>query len=178
MGNQSAKASNISTLFNRKQRTVQKKFPYRKEDWYINLTAQEQQLADLIYKNHDYYSKQDKHYRKWVRVIKFIILLITLANTIILGVKGILEQEVQVNVGLILSAIISFITALFTYFNLEEYWMRNISIHIKYNILRDEFMLKAKAGAIDQDSIDGFVKTLKSIQEENIEYWQKASKKI
>lgn len=178
MGNQTTATSILSTFFNKKQNKVQKKFPYRKEDWYKNLAAQEQQLADLIYKNHDYYSKRDKHYRRWVRVIKFVILLITLANTIILGVKGILKQDVQVNVGLILSAIISFITALFTYFNLEEYWMRNISIHIKYNILRDEFMLKAKTGAIDQESFNGFVNTLKAVQEENIEYWQKASKKI
>ena len=178
MNNQVSSITPNNSASAKKQSGFKRYNKYKKEDWYKNLAPDRQEMADIIFKNHEYYSKRDKHYRIWVRLIKFIILFITLINTIILGVKGWLTQDSQVNIGLILSAVISFVTALFTYFNLEEYWMRNISIHIKLNILRDEFVIMAKANRIDNQQFDEYIKKLTEIQQENITYWEKASKKI
>lgn len=150
---------------------------HRQKEWYTGLSNEGKYLADLIFKYHYYFSKQDKKFRRIVRILKILVLIISMANTIILGLKAI-DTDTQVSVGMILSALITLVTAISSYFNFEEYWMRNISIHIRLNILRDGFILAAEANEIDKKCIDEYMKKLTEIQEENIRYWQKAIKNI
>ena len=150
---------------------------YKHDKWYGNLSDKGKCLADLIIKYHNYFSNQDKKYRYIVRILKILVLIISLVNTIILGLKT-MSTDLQVSIGMVLSAFITLVTAIASYFNFEEYWMRNISIHIHLNILRDNFILEAEANEIDDKSIDEYMKKLNEIQEENIQYWQKAIKRV
>lgn len=139
------------------------------------LNEKEKYVYDLIIKGHNYYNGQDKKYKWIVRVLKILVLLVSLISTIILGLSGVLEPVIQINAGLVLSAIITFITALSAYFNFERYWMRNIKTHIKFNILRDSFVYEAKSNKdIPDERLTYYFEELKKIQEDNIVYWKKA----
>lgn len=151
---------------------------WKKEAWYSDLSGEGKCVADLIHKYHRYFSGQDKKYRMIVRTFKITLLVLAMISTIILGLKTVIEVNCQVVIGLILSALITFITALSSYFNFEEYWMRNISIHIQLNIIRDSFILDAEAKKIDDERITHYMGELTCIQKGNISYWEKAIKKI
>ena len=84
----------------------------------------------------------------------------------------------QVIICLILSSLITFVTAISSYFNFEEYWIRNISIHIQLNIIRDSFILEVEGGSLDHVRIKYYEDELTDIQKNNITYWEKAIKKI
>lgn len=101
-----------------------------------------------------------------------------MASTIVLGLKNVIPTEIQVPTGLVLSAIIAFLTAISSYFNFEEYWMRNISIHIELNIIRDNFIYDAKSLSLSQEIVDGYKNRIEQMQRENIKYWEKAIKRI
>lgn len=150
---------------------------YKTEKWYESQSNKGKYLADLIFKYHNYFSVQDRKYRCIVRILKITVLVIAMASTIILGLKAI-DTDVQVGIGLVLSACITLVTAISSYFNFEEYWMRNISIHIKLNILRDSFVLEAEANSITDERVEHYMKKLNEIQEDNIQYWQKAIKRL
>lgn len=101
-------------------------------------------------------------------------------TTIILGLKLKYNcwENIQINTGLVLSAIISFITAMSSFFNFEKYWMRNISIHIELNKLRDNFIYDAEANKIDEERTQFYLVKLNEVQTRNIEYWEDAIKKM
>ena len=146
--------------------------------WYVNLNNEGKCVFDMIYKYHEYFSSQDKRYKIFVGFIKVIILCLAMASTVVLGLKTVIEINVQVVIGLILSSLITFITAVSSYFNFEEYWIRNITIHIKLNIIRDNFVFDAEAGKLDASRIEHYRNELDGIQNNNIAYWEKAIKKI
>ena len=151
---------------------------WKKEDWYSSLSREGRYVADLIHKYHRYFSGQDKKYRIIVRTFKITLLVLAMFSTIVLGLKTVIEVNYQVVIGLVLSALITFITAISSYFNFEEYWMRNISIHIQLNIIRDSFVLEAEAKKVDDQHIVHYMDELNKIQKDNINYWEKAIKKI
>lgn len=157
---------------------VRHKDYWKKTEWYNKINDDGKYLADLIYKYHEYFSRQDKKYRLIVRFLKIIVLLLAMISTVVLGLKTVITDNVQVIIGLIISALISFITALSSYFNFEEYWMRNISIHIQLNIIRDEFVFAIQSDVLDENVLKAYNDKLKKIQENNIEYWKKALKNV
>lgn len=148
------------------------------KDTYNKLPDEGKYIYDLIEKYHNYFSKKDKFYRWVVRIFKIIVLLLAMVNTIVLGLKGIIDIDNQVIVGLCLSSVISFVTAITAYFNFEEYWMRNIKIHIELNIIRDNFIYDAESKLMDNVNISVYKIKLEDIQKENIEYWNKSLKRI
>lgn len=75
-----------------------------------------------------------------------------------------------------MSSLITFLTAVLSYFNFEEYWMRNIAIHIELNIIRDNFKFDVEAEKLDDAKIEHYRKILENIQLNNIRYWKKATK--
>jgi len=151
---------------------------FENEGWDSRLTPESRHLFDLIDKYHIYFNMQDKKYRWIVRILKVLILFLAMASTIVLGLKTVITVDIQVVVGLLLSSFITFLTAISSYFNFEEYWIRNISIHIRLNIMRDNFIFYAKANALDKERIEFYRKELEEIQMENINYWKKAIKRI
>lgn len=152
---------------------------FRADSWYKELCEEGQYIYSLIHKYHQYFSKQDKKYRRIVRTFRILVLLFSMINTIVLGMKTIISADGQIVTGLVLSALITFISAVSSYFNFEEYWMRNITIHIDLNILRDNFIFDAKIGKLaDREEIEKYRKNLEEIQKKNIEYWKKSLKNI
>ena len=79
---------------------------------YNKLEKSIQQIYLQIIKAHDFYSSKDKSYKWRVRIIKFSVLFISMVSTIILGLKSVMDSNAQVNIGLILSSSITFLTAL------------------------------------------------------------------
>jgi hypothetical protein len=146
--------------------------------WYNELSPEGKYVADLISKYHDYFKIKDKKYKRIVYSVKVSILLLAMVCTIILGLKNALSENYQINTGLVLSAIITFLTALSSFFNFEKYWMRNISIHIELNILRDNFIYEAEANKIDATRLDFYRNELDNIQKNNVKYWEEAIKKL
>lgn len=151
---------------------------WKDEDWYIQLDAYGKYIFDLISKHYRYFSTKDRTYRWVVRCLKILLLTLAMASTIVLGLKNVIPIDIQVPTGLVISALITFITALSSYFNFEEYWMRNISIHIKLNILRENFIYDAKSLSLDKPKIDEYRDKIEEMQKENIVYWEKAIKRI
>lgn len=152
---------------------------YKGDRWYKELCEEGQYIYALIHKYHHYFSKQDKKYQRIVRVLRILVLLFSMINTVVLGMKTIISADGQIVTGLILSAMITFISAVLSYFNFEEYWMRNITIHIDLNILRDNFIFDAKVGKLaEREHLEKYKETLEGLQKKNIEYWKKSLKNI
>ena len=150
----------------------------QEEIWHNFLPDEGKYVARLIEKYHTYFKKKDKKYKQIVQFVKISILLLAMISTIILGLKNALSENCQINAGLVLSATITFLTALSSFFNFEKYWMRNISIHIELNILRDNFVYEAEAKKIDESRLSYYRERLDDIQNRNVKYWEEAIKKI
>ena len=152
---------------------------HKEQDWYkANLQKEGKYVADLIIKYHNYFKKKDKKYKRIVQIVKIAILLLAMISTIVLGLKNVLNENCQINIGLVLSAAITFLTALSSFFNFEKYWMRNISIHIELNILRDKFIYEAEAKKIDEIRLEFYRNELESMQKNNVKYWENVLKKL
>ena len=149
---------------------------YQKSADELGLKNEGKYLYELIVKYHKYFSSQDKKYHKRALFLRIAVLLFAMINTIILGLR-IPCVNIQLNFGLILSSIITFLTAVISYFNIEEYWMRNISIHIELNVIRDNFVFDVEAGKLNDNMIECYKKKLDDIQYKNINYWKKAIKR-
>lgn len=147
---------------------------HKDKEWYIALQPDGKYIADLIIKYHNYFKSKDRKYNRIVFWFKISVLILAMMSTIILGLKVKAEcwKNTQINMGLVLSAIITFVTVLSSYFNFERYWMRNIAIHIELNILRDNFIYEAEANKIDDDKVKLYLKKLNEIQKRNIKYWE------
>ena len=156
---------------------ARKNLNYKNDDWYIGLNPEEKYTYDLIDKYHYYFSEKDKNYKRVVRIFKIVIMFFAMSNTVVLGLKTMIEINLQLVIGLVLSALVTFVSAVSSYFNFEEYWMRNISIHINLNILRDSFVFDAKGGKISTE-IERYRNELSEIQRKNIAYWERSIKKI
>ena len=151
---------------------------WRNEEWFKNLKPEGKFIFELIVKYHFYFSQQDKKYQIIVRIFKILILFFAMVSTIVLGLKTIICVDLQIVIGLMLSAFITFATALSSYFNFEEYWMRNISIHIGLNIIRDNFIFEAESFGLNDEKLNCYRKKIEEMQNKNIRYWEKAIKNI
>ena len=150
----------------------------KNEKWYVDLEPDGQYICDIINKYHNYFSWQDRKYKIIVRTLKIFILFLAMLSTIICGVKDIIDSDLHTVIGITVTSSVTFFTAVSAYFNFEEYWIRNITIHIELNILRNSFVLDAIAGKIDNKSIETYKKHLDDIQKRNITYWEKAIKRM
>lgn len=150
------------------------KFAYKEEHWYSSLNSPGKNVADLIFKYHRYFSSHDKKFRRIVYALRIIILFLSMVNTVVLGIKLCVDDEKRISISLIISALITFLTAVYSYFHFEGYWMRNISIHIELNILRDKFIFEAEAGELDETHLNDYLKRLEELQQSNIDYWTHA----
>ncbi len=148
--------------------------PWRTEHWYSSLDDQKKCVADLIHKSHRYFSNHDRKFRRIVYALKITILFLSVLSTVILGIKTCISDEARISIGLVISALITFFTTIYSYFHFEGYWMRNISIHIELNILRDEFIFEANANKLDEERLSYYLKKLKELQQCNIDYWTNA----
>lgn len=156
-----------------KRKSLNQSF-WKNDHWYHDLDDPQKYVADLIFKYHFYFSKQDKKFKRIVYILKFFTLLLSMLNTVVLGIKMCLSDETRISIGFVISAFASFLTAFYSYFHFEEYWMRNISIHIELNALRDRFIFEAEANKLNDERLGGYLKKLEELQQNNIDYWTNA----
>jgi len=143
------------------------------KDAHSMLSNESKYVYELIKKYHNYFSRQDKKYGNYVKILKIITLSLAMSSTIVLGLRTVIDINLQVSIGLVLSSIITFITAIASYFNLEKYWMRNIAIHIELNLLRDNYIYDAEAGKLDDFRTEYYRNELDKIQKRNMIQTQK-----
>ena len=146
--------------------------------WFETLSEEGKFVAELILKHHNYFSQKDKRLKYYVLILKLLVLFLAMCATIILGLTNFLDEANQINIGLIISALITFITAISSFLNIEKYWMRNITIHIELNKLRDLFFYDAASNNIDNDRLKFYIESLDNMQNSNIEYWREAIKRL
>jgi len=151
---------------------------FTQEEWYTSLSDEGKYVVDLIFKYHNYFRRKDKRHKNFVIFTKIIVLFLAMCNTIVLGTKYFSASDFNISLGLILSAVITFLTAMSTFFNFEQYWMRNILMHIELNKLRDKFIYEAKAKKISGECLDFYINKLGDIQDENIKYWENSMLKL
>lgn len=151
------------------------KHGYEGERWYSELTEEQQELYNEIVASHDYFSKKDTQYRHRVTALKTLAFALAGANTVVLGLRS-WDVDLQANIGLVLSSLVTFISAVLAYFNLEEYWIRNVRVHIQLNMLRDDYKLDAMAHKLDTDRTTWYRDQMRFIQQSNIRYWDKAER--
>ncbi len=149
-----------------------------KEEWFENQSKQGKYIAEQIVKHHDYFSSKDSRLKYQVQILKILVLVLALCSTIVLGLTGCIDENSQINIGLVLSAVITFVTAITSFLNSEKYWMRNISIHIELNKLRDLFVFEATRDVIDEERLEFYMDSLKNMQDSNIKYWKRAIKNL
>lgn len=148
---------------------------YADEGWYAGLTEEQRELYDEIVASHDYFSKKDTQYRHRVIALKTLAFALAGVNTVILGLRN-WDVDLQANIGLVLSSLVTFVSAILAYFNLEEYWIRNVRVHIQLNILRDDYKLDAMAHRLDARRTAWYRDQMRIIQQNNIRYWDKAER--
>lgn len=151
---------------------------FESEIWYSTQTEEAKYVFRLILKYHKYFSSQDRKYRWIIRMLKVIILTLAMASTIILGLKTVIPADAQIVMGLLFSSFVTFLSAIASYFNFEEYWMRNIRLHIELNINRDNYILEAKAGRLKEERVHYYKGVLEDLHKGNIAYWEKAIKRV
>ncbi len=134
-------------------------------------------VEKLILRRHDYYSKQDKKYKAVVSCLKVIIAALSLVNTIVLGIRVALPADIQLSIGLVISAVSTFVAGLLAYYNLEKYWIRNVTNHIKLNIMRDSYRCDKADNRLNEERINDYRKLLEEIETDNIKYWNRVVKK-
>ena len=156
------------------KRQLLNKSPWKNEHWYNNLDDQKKSIADLILKYHRYFSNHDKKFRRIVYALRLTILFLSTLSTVVLGIKMFINDETRISIGLVISALITFLSAIYSYFHFEEYWMRNISIHIELNILRDEFIFDAETNKLEEKRLIYYLNKLNELQQSNINYWTNA----
>lgn len=142
------------------------------------LSEEAKHIYFSIIKQHDYFRDKDEKYKKIVKGFKIVLLSLSMLSTVILGMKTVIDINLQVVLALILSSLISFTSSLSSYFNFEKYWMRNISIHINLNIIRDEYIIDVLSNGLDNEKLKLYKEKLTETQMHNIKYWEDAIKKI
>jgi len=147
---------------------------HTQEEWYKILPEQGKYIADLIFEYHYNYKKKDKKFRYYVYLFKISIFFFAMCNTIILGVNFFSEKELQINIGLIVSAVITFFTTLSSFFNFEQYWMRNIVMHIEMIKIKNNFVYHAKNNEMNDKLMKNYLEKLNDIQNKDIKYWKKS----
>ena len=142
------------------------------------LNNQQKFVFDLLNKYHKYFSDKDKRYRIIVQLFRIFTLLFAMLATIVLGLSGIFTEVIQKNIGLVLTALITFLTGISSFLNLERYWIRNIAIHIDLNILRDSFLFDLNLNNLGKQKLEYYLKQIELMQKKNIKYWKRAIKNI
>lgn len=131
-----------------------------------------------IKKHHDYYAKRDKKFKIWVYILRIMVSGLSVLGTIVLGLKGVMCIYLQLNIGLVISGLTSLVSGILAYFNVEKYWMRNITNHIELNMLRDEFSFDKEADRLDDAKLAYYQEKLKEIEQKNIKYWKEVYRNI
>ena len=141
--------------------------------------------AELLWFNISYdinrYEEGSSYYYNGVKAYKYTTILLSGLSTIVLGLDlgnitiGWMDYPVfSKNVALVIGAIVTVTTALFTYWNIEKYWLINKTIVNKLRALRDDLEIAFAAGTLDGAAIQMKVEKYNEIKETFNKYWEGA----
>ncbi len=143
----------------------------------MNSIVMEEQIKILEYSindNKNKYTNQRKYMFRLVKWYKYPLVILSALSTVILGLQiGDEWIQWQKNIALIVMAAITLLTTLFTFWNIEEYWLQNKVIEQQLDVLRQKFAYE-KAKGLTTESIDALFGELQSIIGQQHSYWQSA----
>ncbi|GGF24431.1 SLATT domain-containing protein [Flavobacterium limi] len=107
-----------------------------------------------------------------VRMFKYPLVGLTAISTIVLGLD--LGKEWitnQKNIALIIGAITTGLTTLMTFWNVEEYWIKNKVIELQLLSLQNKFQFEKKVG-LNEIRIKEFFRQYQNIIGQQEELWK------
>jgi hypothetical protein len=144
---------------------------YKENNWYKSLSEQGKYVADKIFDYYDYYRIKDNKFRNFVYIFRISIFFFAMLNTINLGIN-IISGELQINIGLILSAVITFLTTMATFFNFDQYWMNNKIMFIELCKIKNNFIFEVNSNQMDEENCKKYIDKLNKINDKNKKYWK------
>jgi len=100
----------------------------------------------------NYYKKKENKFKNLVYIFRILIFLVAMINTINLGIN-IFSENIQINIGLLLSALITFLTTMASFFKFDQYWMKNKVMVIKLLQIRDNFYFDEKSNNFNNERL-------------------------
>ena len=108
-------------------------------------------LEGKIQKSINEFEKRRSKMFNVVRGFKYPLVFLTAISTIVLGLE--LGEEFvvkQKNLALIIGAIVTGLTTLMTFWNVEEYWIKNKVIELQLKSLQNRFQFEKTAGLTEE----------------------------
>lgn len=129
-------------------------------------------VDDKIQNSIDEFIRRRKKMFTVVRLFKYPLIILTSVSTIVLGLE--LGNDcliVQKNIALVVGTIVTALTTLMTFWNVEEYWLRNKIIEIQLIKLQDNFQFEKKMG-LTEDRIKFYFNQYQDIINEYEKIWK------
>ena len=125
------------------------------------------------------YEQASYYYFNGVRSYKYSTIILAGISTIVLGLNLGKEQSedyavLSKNIALVIGAIITVSTSLFTYWNIEKYWLINKSIVNKLRELKHDLEITFVTGELNPAALSAKIQMYKEIKETFYKYWDGA----
>lgn len=139
------------------------------------LNAQEKFLFDKILYHHDKISRKNKNLNLFSNLLKISVFILAGSTTVVLGLETEGFEKTAKNLAIVFGALITLLSAILSYLNIERFWMRSITNHLRINKIRDEFVFYYHSDeGLSKERINRIFEELISITNLNIEYWENA----
>lgn len=139
--------------------------------------------AKLLWSNISYdlnrYEQASSYYFNGVRTYKYSTIFLAGISTIVLGLDLGKSQNIDYavlskNIALVIGAIITVTTSLFTYWNIEKYWLINKTIVNKLTALKHDLEVTFAINELDTEALKEKIQNYKEIKETFYKYWDGA----
>jgi len=118
------------------------------------------------------FEKRRKKMFNVVRAFKYPLVFLTAISTIVLGLELGTDFVVkQKNLALIIGAVVTGLTTLMTFWNVEEYWVKNKVIELQLKSLQNKYQFEKTAG-LSEERIKEFFKQYQFIIGQQEELWK------
>lgn len=132
-------------------------------------------LESALNWNKKKYSDLRKYMYKLVKWYKYPLVILAALSTIVLGLEfgNDLYIQWQKNIALVITATITLLTTLMTFWNIEEYWLQNKVIEQQLDMLKQKFLYEKSKG-MDEEMADKLHAELMDIIGQQHSYWKSA----
>jgi hypothetical protein len=159
-------------------------FKPRREAYDLSRLSTRNALLDEVMKNLDFeitkFENGANYYFQQVSSFKYTTVILSGISTIVLGLdlSGV-EMPLPVdytllskNIALVIGSVITVMTTMFIFWNLEKYWLQNKIILQRFRQLREEIELADKKKILNPNEIDDFCERFKKIKFDFYKYWE------
>ena len=131
-------------------------------------------IEKTLKENKNKYSGQRKYMFKLVKLYKYPLIMLSAISTIVLGLQFGESLELiqwQKNIALVITAAITLLTTLMTFWNIEEYWLQNKVIEQQIEILQQKFEYEKSKG-LNKEMLEKIFSELQRILGQHHSYWK------